>query len=114
MPWAERYQRITKLLAQAVIIWLEACGDVSKVAEIMRLDWGTMNTIMKAAVERGLLRREKEVIEHAGMDEKSFRRGHIYASILNDLDNNRVWDLVEGRKTENAVELTMLKNGNSR
>ena len=105
VPWAERYQRITKLLAQAVIIWLEACGNVRKVAEIMRLDWGTVNTIMKAAVERGLLRREKEVIEHAGMDEKSFRHGHIYASILNDLEHNRVWDLVEGRKTENAVEL---------
>jgi len=40
VPWAERYQRITKLLAQAVILWLEACGNVSKVAEIMRLDWG--------------------------------------------------------------------------
>jgi len=105
VPWAERYQRITKMLAQAVILWLEACGNVSKVAEIMGLDWGTVNTVMKAAVERGLLRRENEVIEHAGVDEKSFRRGHIYASILNDLDNNRVWDLVEGRKTENAMTL---------
>jgi len=105
VPWAERYQRITKLLAQAVILWLQACGNVSKVAEIMGLDWGTVNTIMKAAVERGLLRREKEVIEYVGMDEKSFRRGHIYASILNDLDNNRVWDMVEGRKTENAMDL---------
>jgi transposase len=105
VPWAERYQRITKMLAQAVILWLQACGNVSKVAEIMGLDWGTVNTIMKAAVERGLLRREKEVIEYVGMDEKSFRRGHIYASILNDLDNNRVWDMVEGRKTENAMDL---------
>jgi len=105
VPWAERYQRITKMLAQAVILWLEACGNVSKVAEIMGLDWGTVNAVMKAAVERGLLRREKEVIEHAGVDEKSFRRGHIYASILNDLDNNRVWDLVEGRKMENAMDL---------
>ena len=105
VPWAERYQRITKLLTQAVIVWLQACGNVSKVAEIMRLDWGTVNAIMKASVERGLLRRESEEIEHVGMDEKSFRRGHVYASILNDLDRNRVWDLVEGRKTKNAVEL---------
>jgi len=105
VPWAESYQRITKLLAQAVILWPEARGNVSKVAEIMRLDWGTVNAIMKAAVERGLLRREKEAIEHVGMDEKSFRRGHVYAGILNDLDHNRVWNLVEGRKTENAVEL---------
>jgi len=105
VPWADRFQRITKLLAQAVIIWLQACGNVAKVAEIMRLDWQTVNNIMKEAVKRGLIRRENEIIENAGMDEKSFRRGHIYASILNDLDNGRVWDLVEGRKTNNAKEL---------
>jgi len=34
-PWADRYQRITKLLAQAVIMWLQACGNLTKVAEIM-------------------------------------------------------------------------------
>jgi len=105
VPWAGRYQRYTKLLAQAVIMWLQACGNVSKVAQCMRLDWQTVNNIMGKAVKQGLLRRENEVIEHVGMDEKSFRRGHTYASILNDLDNNRVWDLVEGRKTDNAKEL---------
>jgi len=105
VPWADRYQRYTKLLAQAVIMWLQSCGNVSKVAQCMRLDWQTVNKIMKKAVERGLLRRDNEVIEHVGIDEKSFRRGHTYASILNDLDHNRVWDLVEGRKTDNAKEL---------
>ena len=114
VPWADRYQRITKLLAQAVIIWLQACGNVTKVAEIMRLDWQTVNKIMKAAVERGLLRREDAVIGHAGIDEKSFRRGHVYASILNDLDNNRVWDLAEGRKTDNAMKLLDTLTGEQR
>jgi len=71
VPWAGRYQRYTKLLAQAVIMWLQACGNVSKVAECMHLDWQTVNNIMKEAVERGLVRRKNEVIEHAGMDEKS-------------------------------------------
>jgi transposase len=102
------------LLAQAVIIWLQACGNVTKVAEIMRLDWQTVNKIVKAAVERGLLRRGDAVIEHAGIDEKSFRRGHVYASILNGLDNNRVWDLVEGRKTDNAMELLDTLTGEQR
>lgn len=105
VPWADRYQRVTRLMAQAVIIWLEACGNVSKVAKIMRLDWTTVDGIMKAAVGRGLERRKAEPVEHVGVDEKSFRRGHVYASILNDLDRNRVWDLVEGRKTENAKAL---------
>jgi len=105
VPWAERYQRHTKLLEHAVIIWLQACGNVDKVAATMGLDWQTVNRIMERAVERGLLRRDDEVIPKVGVDEKSFRKGHVYASILNDLQNNRVWDLVEGRKTQNAREL---------
>ena len=105
VPWAERYQRVTKLLTQAVVLWLQACGNVSKVAEMMRMDWQTVDKIMKSAVERGLFRREMEVVEYVGIDEKSFKQVHTYASILNDLDNNRVWDLVEGRKTDNAMEL---------
>ncbi len=105
VPWADRYQRFTKLMEQAVIIWLQACGNVDKVAATMRLDWQTVNRIMERAVERGLLRREDEVITKVGVDEKSFRRGHVYASILNDLESNRVWDLVEGRTTQNAREL---------
>ena len=105
VPWADRYQRYTKLLEQAVIMWLDACGNVDKVAKTMRLDWQTVNSIMERAVERGLLRREDEVISKVGMDEKCFRKGRVYASLLNDLDNNRVWDLVEGRTTQNAREL---------
>ena len=105
VPWADRYQRYSKLMEQAVIMWLQACGNVDKVAATMRLDWQTVNRIMERAVERGLLRRENEPISKVGVDEKSFRKGHVYASILNDLDNNRVWDLVEGRTKQNAKEL---------
>ena len=105
VPWADRDQRVTRMMAQAVILWVEACGNVGKVAQVMRLDWHTVDAIMKAAVERGLKRRGAEKIEHAGIDEKSFRRGHVYASILNDLDGDRVWDLVEGRKEDNAFTL---------
>ena len=32
VPWADRYQRFTRLMEQAVIIWLQACGNVDKVA----------------------------------------------------------------------------------
>ena len=105
MPWAERYQRVTRLLAQAVIIWLGSCQNISEVAKIMRLNWHTINAIVRAAVEQGLERREAEEIEHAGLDEKSFRRGHVYATMLSDLGRGRVWDLVEGRQEDQAVEL---------
>ena len=106
VPWAERYQRVTRrLMAQSVLVWLQACGSVSQVAKVMRLHWHTVNAIMKAAVERGLERRESAPIEYLGLDEKSFRRGHVYATMLNDLHGGRVWDLLEGRKEEQARQL---------
>ena len=105
VPWADRYQRFTKLLEQTVVMWLEACGNVGKVAAAMRLDWHTVNRIMRRAVTRGLERRDQEVIAKVGVDQKSFLRGHVYASILTDLAEHRVWDMVEGRKKENAREL---------
>ena len=105
VPWADRYQRVTKLMAQAVVVWLQSCQNISEVAKVMRLDWHTVNTIMEAAVERGLQRREAEEIEHLGLDEKSFRRGHVYATMMSDLDGGRVWDLAEGRQEEQAVKL---------
>ena len=57
---------------------------------------------MKRAVERGLYRREPDNVVHVGMDEKSFRSGHKYITILNDLDKSRVLVVIEYR-TINAT-----------
>lgn len=105
VSWAERYQRYTRQFEQQVIMWLKACGNVSKVAECLNLHWQTVDRIMKRAVERGLMKRDHQIIRHIGIDEKSFRKGHVYASVMNDLENNRVWDLVEGRKQKSSDKL---------
>jgi len=76
--------------------------------------------------EQGQERRARGPIEYLGLDEpqrsgdslpkaalkseaeprqNSFRRGHVYTTMLNDLDSGQVWDLVEGRKEEQAREL---------
>jgi len=67
--------------------------------------WETAHGIMERAVERGLARRELDVVRHVGMDEKSFRRGHSYVSLLSDLEEQRVLEVVEGRKREDADSL---------
>lgn len=59
-----------------------------------------------------MLKRKDKEIEHVGVDEKSFLKGHSYASILNDLDKNKVLEVVEGRTIESAQEL--LNKGLSR
>ena len=42
-------------------------------------------------------------IQHLGIDEKAFGKGHRYATLLNDLDKGCVIDLIEER-TEEATE----------
>src|SRR5258706_9614402 len=54
------------------------------------------------AVERGLARRTQEPVRNLGLDEKSFARGHNYASVVTDVDRSRVWDVTPGRKLEDA------------
>jgi len=60
---------------------------------------------MKQAVQRGLDRREPDAVAHLGLDEKSFKRGHRYITLLNDLDDGRVLDVVEERTIEATAKL---------
>lgn len=105
VPWAERYARVTVLMEAFALRVLAACSSVQKVSELMKLNWHTINEIMRRGVERGLLRREEQSMPHLGIDEKSIAKGHSYASVLTDIDGSRVLDVVEGRKLESAEAL---------
>lgn len=102
VPWADRYSRVTKLMEAFVIRVLQAARSVSEAAGLLGLSWEQTDRIMRRGVERGLLRREAGPIAYLGIDEKSIARGHQYATVLNDLSGSRVWEVVEGRKRENA------------
>ncbi len=52
---------------------------------------------------RGLARREAEIVERIGVDEKSFTRGHRYFTLVNDLDRARVLHVAEER-TETSLD----------
>jgi transposase len=60
---------------------------------------------MRRAVQRGLERRQLERLKYLGMDEKSFRRGQSYVTLLTDLEESRVLDVVEERTAEAANQL---------
>ena len=105
VPWAERYSRVTTLMAAFVIKLLEACPTTKSVCGLTRLSWSTVNAIMVVAVQRGMLGRSEEKIEYLGIDEKSIERGHSYATVLTDIDRSRVLDLVPGRKLQPAKDL---------
>ncbi len=60
---------------------------------------------MRRAVERGLERRQLQELTHLGMDEKSFKHGQSYITLLTDLDQARVLDAVEETTAEAADQL---------
>ena len=105
VPWAERYSRVTSMMAGFVVQLLEACASTQAVCEFTGLSWSSVNAIMARAAERGMLRRKDEDIKHLGIDEKSTEKGHTYVSILTDIDGSRVLDLVPERKLEAATKL---------
>lgn len=105
VPWAEPRGRFTLMFEAFAVTVIEAARSFVQAMEILKVDWHTIQEIVRRAVERGLLRRTTEAVQHVGMDEKSFGRGQDYVSLMTDLSGRRVLDVVEGRDTASALEL---------
>ena len=105
VPWAEKHSRFTLMFEILAIEVIRACGNIKSAAGLLGLHWDAAHRIMERAVERGLSRRNTDSIEHVGIDEKSFRRGHNYISLMTDLDASRVLEVTEGRDEAAANQL---------
>src|SRR5439155_1432854 len=68
------------------------------VGEQLGLSWDEIVGLMERAVKRGLQRREAESVTKIGVDEKAFRKGHSYFTLVNDLVRGRVMYVAEGRQ----------------
>jgi transposase len=97
LPWAEPLSRFTELFEALAIEWLKAASQKA-VAEQLKLSWDEIHGIMSRAVKRGLERRKAETVSHLGVDEKAFRKGHQYLTIVNDMVRGRVLYVAEDRK----------------
>lgn len=105
VPWAEPHGRFTQMFEAIVIQWLQACRNQTAVAEQLRLSFDEVHGIMERAVERGLARREEYSVRQLGLDEKSMKRGHHYLTVLSDLENGCVHDVIEHRTQEQSEKL---------
>lgn len=102
VPWADKSSRFTLMFEAFAIRVLEGSKSIKAATKLLRLHWDVLQGIMARAVGRGLERRSLDGVRHVGMDEKSFHKGQSYVSLLTDLDQSRVLDVVEGR-TEAAA-----------
>jgi len=104
-PWADSYSRFTEFFEQFAIDVLCTAKNIKAAAKLLRLSRDQVHEIQKRAVKRGLARRKQEKITRLGIDEKSFLKGHSYVSLLNDLDQGCVLEVVEDRTQEAAENL---------
>jgi transposase len=95
LPWAEEGARFTALFEALAIDWLKAASQKA-VGEQLGLSWDEIHGIMERAVQRGLKRRQSEPIVYLGVDEKAFRKGHNYLTVVND--GKRVLYVAEERE----------------
>jgi transposase len=105
VPWAGKNSRFTLMFEAFAIRVLQASETVQSGAGLLRLDWHSAHQIMERAVERGLQRRKVETVRLVGIDEKSFGRGQDYVSLMSDLEQSRVLDVVPERTGEACQEL---------
>lgn len=105
VPWAEPQGRFTLLFERFAVEVLLASASVSQACQLLDIGWETAHEIMRRAVARGLDRRQLAGLRYLGMDEKSFGRGQSYITLLTDLDQSRVVDVVEDRTAAAAGQL---------
>lgn len=105
IPWAGPGSRFTLLFERFAIDVIMASKSIKDAAALLGLSWDQVHNIQNRAVERGLKKRKLNKLKNVGIDEKSFLKGHKYASLMVDIDGERVVDVVEGRTLEAANEL---------
>ncbi len=108
VPWADRHSKFTALFEMEVISWLQVTS-LSAVAKLFVLSWNVVAGIQRRAVRRGLKRRVFEegglvLPKHLGIDEKSFKKGHDYVTVICDQVGGHVVHVADGRHTSTVAE----------
>ena len=100
-PWAEPWARVTTALANAVAVLARELSWQGT-ARQYRLNWKSVATIVKRAVQYGLRNRARPPVHVIGIDEVSRRKGQVYLTVVYDLER-RVLLWVGEDRTEEAV-----------
>lgn len=91
LPWAQKWQRITKGLA-GVIARLSRQLSWKETAVHYGVDWKTVATVVERAVDWGLKHRVWKPLHVIGIDEVSRAKGQRYLTLVYDLIRRRlVW-----------------------
>jgi transposase len=114
VPWAEDDNRNTKRFDDYAIKVLKATKNQTSAGELLGISYEKVNRIMCimachpcGSVERGLNRRqlEKEAIPAIHIDEKSYKKGQKYITVISDGKGKRVLEVGKDRTSSATEEL---------
>lgn len=100
IPWAEPRGRFTLLFERFAIDVLLQCQTVQGACRLLQISWDQARAIMGRAVERGQERKQALPVSRIGVDEKAFRKGHDYMTVVCDIDRGVVEFVTEDRTKE--------------
>lgn len=103
VSWAEPGSRFTLLFERHAIEVLTACEVVSSACDILRISWDQAWRLIERAVARGQARKRPRPMARVGADEKAFKKGHSYMTIVCDIDHGTVEYVADDRKKESLA-----------
>ena len=105
VPWANVSERMTRKMEVALILYLHSTKNITKTKKHFGCSFRTVQRIMKRSVDYGMSVRSVSVPEHLSIDEKAYKKGHQYATIVSDAQHGYVIDMVEGRDLKSTQSL---------
>jgi transposase len=105
--WADKYARHTFRFEEKAIDVLQATQNQTATATLLKCGFGLVNRIIHKSTERGMARRvaSKHPLENIGIDEKSFKKGHKYITVITHTRSGVVLDVGENRDSKSVAEL---------
>jgi transposase len=102
IPWLDRYQRMTKRLAET-LARLAQVLPLTQVAALYHVSWDTVKQIDKRALAARLGpldTSDLSAVRRIAIDEFALRRGQRYATLVVDVDTKRVVWVHRGRDAD--------------
>ena len=97
IPWARHDSPFTRAFEDQAA-WLAAHATATTVAELMRSSWRAVTRMVARVVAEARGRTDRLTgVTRIAIDEKAYRKGHRYLTVVTDLDTGRVVWAAEGR-----------------
>jgi len=106
VPWAEPGSRFSMGFESRVILALLSTKTVEGARAIMKISWDEARGIMERAVARGLADRDEVVMPYLAVDEKSYRKGRKFVTLLMDLLGKRIYGVSPGH-SQKSLEILL-------